>query len=87
MRRRPLTSLGVLVSFVVSLSGSMAAQQGVSEVRGRVIDTQNAILPGATIVVTNQDTGLYREVISSPDGTYFVTGIVPGTYEVAAQLS
>ena len=90
MRRCSLAFLGVLVSFLVIASGSIAAsggQQGLSEIRGRVVDTQNAILPGVTVLVTNQDTGLYREVTSSSDGTYFVTGIVPGTYEVAAQLS
>jgi hypothetical protein len=62
------------------------AQQGISEVRGRIVDSQNAVLPGVSVVVTNQDTGIYREVTSNPDGTYFVTGIVPGVYEVAAQL-
>jgi hypothetical protein len=100
MRRCPLTFLGVVGSFVVVLSLSIAArgphdadvaswdgQQGVAEVRGRVVDSQNAILPGVTVVVTNQDTGLYREVLSNSDGTYFVTGIVPGSYEVSAQLS
>ena len=87
MRRCLLAFLGVIASFVVLTSASIAAQQGVSEIRGRVSDTQNAILPGVAVVVTNQDTGLYREVISNSDGTFFVTGIVPGTYEVAAQLS
>ena len=87
MRRCLLSFLGVIGSFVVGVSGAVSAQQGVAEVRGRVLDTQNAILPGVTVVVTNQETGIYREVISSSDGTYFVTGIVPGTYEVAAQLS
>src|SRR5688500_1866868 len=100
MRRCPLSFLGVVATFVVVLSLSIAArgphdadfaswdgQQGVAEVRGRVVDSQNAILPGVTVVVTNQDTGLYREVLSNSDGTYFVTGIVPGNYEVSAQLS
>ena len=87
MRRCPLAFLGVIASFLVIASGSVAAQQGISEVRGRVVDSQNAILPGVIVLVTNQDSGIYREVTSNADGTYFVTGIVPGTYEVAAQLS
>ena len=87
MRRCSLAFLGVIASLIVIAPGSIAAQQGLSEIRGRVIDTQNAILPGVTVLITNQDTGLYREVSSNSDGTYFVTGIVPGTYEVAAQLS
>jgi hypothetical protein len=53
----------------------------------RLTDQQGGVLPGVTVVVTNQDTGIYREVTSTADGTYFVTGIVPGTYQIAAQLS
>ena len=73
--------------FVFGLAGIVTAQQGTSEVRGRVTDQQGGVLPGVTVVVTNQDTGIYREVTSTADGTYFVTGIVPGTYQIAAQLS
>ena len=45
MRRCSLAILGVLVGSLVIASGSIAAaQQGLSEVRGRVVDAQNAIL-------------------------------------------
>jgi hypothetical protein len=44
------------------------------------------MLPGVTVTVRNQDTGMFRETISSADGTFFVSGIVPGRYEIAAEL-
>ena len=62
------------------------AQQGTTEVRGRVLDAQGGVLPGATVTVRNQDTGMFRETVSSNDGTFLVTGIVPGRYEIAAEL-
>src|SRR5687768_6695918 len=62
------------------------AQQGTTEVRGRVLDAQSAMLPGVTVTVRNQDTGMFRETISNADGTFFVSGIVPGRYEIAAEL-
>ena len=62
------------------------AQQGTTEVRGRVVDSQGAILPGVNVTVRNQDTGMFRETTSTADGTYFVSGIVPGTYEIVAEL-
>ena len=62
------------------------AQQGTTEVRGRVVDPQGALLPGVTVTVRNQDTGMFRESISGADGTFFVSGMVPGRYEVAAEL-
>ena len=62
------------------------AQQGTTEVRGRVLDPQGAMLPGVTVTVRNQDTGMFRETVSSPDGTFIVSGIVPGRYELSAEL-
>jgi Carboxypeptidase regulatory-like domain len=79
----------LLTAFLASvlIVANLSAQQGITEVRGRVLDQQGAVLPGVTVIVTNQETGLYREVVSNTDGTYFVTGIVPGTYQIAAELS
>ena len=71
---------------VLLAAGTVAAQQGTTEVRGRVLDPQGAMLPGATVTVRNQDTGMFREVVTSADGTFFVSGIVPGRYEVSAEL-
>ena len=62
------------------------AQQGTTEVRGRVLDPQAALLPGVTVTVRNQDTGMFRETVSNTDGTFLVSGIVPGRYEITAEL-
>jgi hypothetical protein len=77
----------LVFSALIVLSAPVSAQQGTTEVRGRVLDQQGAVLPGVTVVVTNQDNGTYREVVSNADGSYFVTGIVPGRYQITAELS
>ena len=38
------------------------------------------------MTVRNQDTGMFRETVSNADGTYFVAGVVPGVYEITAEL-
>jgi outer membrane receptor protein involved in Fe transport len=63
------------------------AQQGSAELRGRVQDAQEGALPGAAVVARNQETGMFRQVTSNADGTYFLSGVVPGTYEVTAELA
>ena len=68
------------------MAASAAAQQGTTEVRGRVLDPQGNVLPGATITVRNQDTGMFRELASTEDGTFFASGLVPGRYEISAEL-
>jgi Carboxypeptidase regulatory-like domain/TonB-dependent Receptor Plug Domain len=67
---------------------SMAwAQQGTSEMRGRVADAQGGALPGVTVVLTNQANGTVRETISGTDGSFIASGMVPGTYSVTAELA
>ena len=78
-----------IVSWVLAallVAANVAAQQGTTEIRGHVADAQGAMLPGVTVTVRNQDTGMFRETVTSADGTFFVSGIVPGTYEIAAEL-
>ncbi len=78
----------VLASAVLLLFAALAAaQQGTSELRGRAVDQQGAALPGVPIVVTNQDNGQFRETTSGADGAFLLSAMVPGTYEVSAELA
>src|SRR4051794_11045540 len=78
----------VLIGLLIALSVTSvsSAQQGTTELRGRVVDTQGAVLPGVSVVVRNQATGMVRETVSGSDGAFIASGIVPGTYEVTAEL-
>jgi hypothetical protein len=77
-----------VVVVALSLSASHAlAQQGQSSIQGRVLDTSGASLPGVTILVTHEGSGVFRNVVSSADGTYFMTGLVPGPYRIEAELT
>jgi outer membrane receptor protein involved in Fe transport len=83
MRVRVLAlAFGTLLVF----GGVATAQQGTTEIRGKVVDSSNAAVPGATVLVRNQDTGMFRETVSAADGTYFVTAVTPGRYQVSAEL-
>ena len=83
MRSRVLAGM---VACLLAFAGSAFAQQGTTEIRGKVVDAQKAAIPGASVTIRNQETGMFRETVSGPDGTYFVGGIVPGLYEVTAEL-
>jgi hypothetical protein len=81
--------LGIAFAVGVFLlaSGSARAQQGTGELRGRVIDAQGAVLPGVTVVATNEASGIFREIVSGTDGSFFMSALTPGQYELSAQLS
>jgi hypothetical protein len=86
MRPR-LIGLLALVGCCLSIGAHALGQESTAELRGRVIDAQSAAVPGATITITNQNTGVVRQTVSNEDGTYFITAIPPGTYAVEAMLS
>src|ERR1044072_250406 len=65
----------------------VSAQQGTGELRGRVLDAQNAVLPGVTVVARNEASGIFREIVSGPDGSFFMSALTPGSYEISAQLA
>jgi hypothetical protein len=71
----------------VCLTARTIAQENTAELRGRVVDSQDAGIPGVTILVKNEATGVYRQSVSTADGSYFITAISPGTYTLEAELS
>jgi hypothetical protein len=50
---------------VLALSVAAEAQPGSATLRGRVLDQQGAALPSVVVVATNQESGVYREVVST----------------------
>jgi hypothetical protein len=81
--RRVFILIAVLA---IGLSSSLVAQQGTADLRGRVVDDQGSAMPGVTVIVRNQETGLFRESTSGADGSFFFNGVVPGVYAVEATL-
>ena len=83
---RQLSVVGVVVAVLCAIGTAAVAQQGRAELRGSVVDQQGGALPGVAVLITNQDTGTFREVVSSGDGGYFVGQMLPGTFTITAQL-
>ena len=83
-RPSPLRILVLLVLLAVPMPA--LAQQGTGELRGRVLDPQGAVVPGVTVVARDANSGLFRETVTTADGTFFFSGIRPGRYAVSAEL-
>ena len=76
-----------LVVFLGAIAAPIFAQQGTAEIGGHIADAQGGVLPGVTIVLTNEETGVFREVKSGEDGSYFASQLTPGRYRLAAKLA
>ena len=76
----------VFVMFALALTASLLAQSNLNQqISGTVTDPTGAVLPNATITVTDQGTGLTRTVKSNSAGTYVVPDLPTGTYRVTCE--
>jgi hypothetical protein len=84
-----MRSLGLvwrLSACVLLTSAGLGFAQASATINGRVLDQGDAVLPGVTVTVTNQATGVVRTTVSNEEGIYFMPGLDPGTYSVATDL-
>jgi hypothetical protein len=49
------------------------------------MDPTGAVMPGAKVTITNQDTGVSREVETTQVGIFFAGNLLPGLYTVAVE--
>ena len=54
---------------------------------GVVKDAQGAVIPGATVTIVNKETNLTRETTTNTEGSYTLTNVLPGQYDVKVSLS
>jgi outer membrane receptor protein involved in Fe transport len=78
-----------LAALVVGLCvpSSVVAQTGTGTVDGRILDESRAAVPGAIVTAKNVATGLTRTATVSATGTYRITALPAGTYDVSVSLS
>jgi hypothetical protein len=63
------------------------AQAPTGRIEGVVRDEQGGVLPGVTMTIRNQETGVTRTVTTDADGRYVFPALAPGRYTVRAELS
>ena len=74
----------LLLACGVSLAAVSQAQFKAS-IQGTVMDPQGTAVPGAKVTVTNQDTGVSRDTVSSGEGFYRIGELPPGKYSVTVE--
>src|SRR6266404_4724475 len=72
-------SLALAAFFLVALMAGVAAGQVTTgSLQGVVTDPNRAVVPGATVKITNVDTGQTREATTNDEGFYRVTNLQAG---------
>ena len=63
------------------------AQVPVGSLNGAVHDQSGGVMQGATVTITNKDTGRARQVVTAADGSFHVAPLLPGSYSLKAEAS
>jgi len=77
----------LLLASALVTPGIVCAQVPAGAITGFVTDSTGARLAGASVTITNRETGLKRTVITSDVGNYSAAVLLPGPYEVAAEAA
>jgi hypothetical protein len=74
---------------VLALVGSSPAwaQTGTASLIGEVTDQQQQVIPGATVTLTNPQTGATQDTVTDERGTYRFVNIQPGRYNLRVELT
>lgn len=62
-------------------------QGGTGQISGTVTDPNGAVVPGATVTVTNKGTNLVRGATTNSEGSYSIALLPPGTYSVEVKAN
>jgi hypothetical protein len=89
MRVRTTLALRLLILLLVALSTSIPtlhAQVAAGEITGIVKDQAGAVIPGATVTVTNVGTNRQHVAVSTGDGVYTAPSLPSGEYRIDVEL-
>ena len=79
-----LLFVGVLC-FMLLAANPLSAQIDTGGITGTVTDPTGAVVPGATLTLTNDATGVIVTTKSTSSGTYSLNAIRPGTYTLRGE--
>src|SRR5215468_5502280 len=83
MRRFP-TSVALLSLLLIATN--VFAQTGNGSVGGIVQDATKALVPGVSMTLTNNDTGIVNTQVTNETGTFQFPSVPPGNYKLTAEL-
>lgn len=72
---------------VLTACGLVMAQSTNQSIQGLVTDSSGAVVSGAKVTVTNEDTGISRSVDTNNSGNYSFPIMAVGNYDVKVELS
>ena len=74
-----------VIAVLLLPAGAWAQGETTSAIVGQVTDSSNAVVPNATVAITNHDTGLKRTAKTDSAGRFNFPQLLPGDYNVRVE--
>lgn len=85
---RVLTWVVLVCLLLVPVAAAGAQGLGASgDIRGSVTDPAGAVLPGATVTLTDAGRGITRTATTDAQGSYRFTAVPPASYDLRVEIS
>lgn len=82
------TAFGAGLTVCLLLAGLPAAGQDArGTVLGRVMDASGAVVPGAEVRITNENTGVSSAARTNDGGNFVLPYLIPGTYTLSCEMA
>jgi hypothetical protein len=85
MMKRLMQVLSALFFAVALCAPSLAAQTQTGTIEGKVVDQQNAVLPGATVTISGPRGS--QSTVTDAEGIFRFVGLQPAEYTVKTEMS
>src|SRR5580700_2631714 len=80
-------TLMLVVAFVFTVSTLPAWAQATAAINGTVRDSAGAVVVGADVTLHNRDTSLNRSAVTNGVGSYVMTNVLPGNYDLKITMN
>jgi hypothetical protein len=77
-----IAMLALALCLVVTAMPAAAQTAGEGSLEGTVLDTTGAVIPHATVTITNNATGVKTSIEASSSGFFSIAPVLPSTYTV-----
>jgi len=81
-----LLRLAAVVVFSVALCGTLSAQR-FGAITGTVTDSSGAVVPSATVKITDEEASIFRETQTDAHGYYIFPSVPPATYTLTVSAT
>ncbi len=78
--------ISLALMLVVGTAAPLFPQASSGTIVGTIKDQTGAVVPGATVTITNKDTGLARNASANGDGLYSAPSLTVGEYDIRVEM-